>query len=377
MGSRVLVFAEAALAASETFIANHCRSLSRYDHTFVAFERRADEHPDVARTIIAAGGSYLRWQRLLFRLGLDKRVDRLIAQLKPDIIHAHYLMGGAFILPYAQRAGIPLVTTGHGYDVMRRLDLFSSYSMAYRLRRLGLKRHCALTLPVSDYLRRKLVTAGFPENRLQVHYLGIPLESDPPAPVVQSPQRIVYAGRLVENKGIDRVLDAFAIIRNTMPGAELHIAGDGPLRGLVEKSAREIGAITVHGALPHPKILELMAGARVFTMPSREASDGASEGFGLVLIEAQSLGIPVVTSNQTGAAEAVVHGETGLCVNSNNAAALAKAYVQFLGNAEFAARIGEAGYRFVRRNFDINIQTAKLEKIYDDLIAANSIQGID
>jgi glycosyltransferase involved in cell wall biosynthesis len=191
-----------------------------------------------------------------------------------------------------------------------------------------------------------------------------------PAPIIQSPPRIVYAGRLVEKKGIDKVVEAFAIVRKVMPEAELHVAGDGPLRPLVERAAREIGAITVHGAMPNTKLLDLMASARVFTMPSREAADGDSEGFGLVLIEAQSMGVPVVTSNQTGAAEALADGKTGFTTDPTDADALATAYLRFLSNAELAAKMGREAFAYVRENFDIKRQSARLEAIYDDVLEA-------
>lgn len=367
-----MVFTETALALSETFIAAHCRSLERYRYTLVAIEKSGDSHADIARTILVGPGMSARWERLLFRLGINRKMDTLISKLQPDIIHAHYMMGGAFMLPYARRHNIPLVVTGHGYDVTRRLDPASSYGILYAFWRRVLIKSESIVLPVSDYLRGKLIAQGFREQKTRVHYLGIEVQDRPQADVSLSPPRIVYAGRLVEKKGLDKVIEAFAIVRQTLPSAQLHVAGDGPLRGFVEKAAHRIGGITYHGAMSNKDVLALMATARVFTMPSREAANGDSEGFGLVLIEAQSMGIPVVSSNETGTAEALIDGTTGFAVDPRDSKRLAAAYLRLLLDSQLAGSMGQAAYSYVREHFDIRNQTARLEAIYEEQIALSS-----
>lgn len=375
MTQHVMVFAEGALALSETFIAAHCRSLERYRYTLVAVEKTGDSHPDVPRRHLIAPGKPARLERLLFRLGFSRKMDRLIAELKPDLIHAHYMMGGAFILPYAKRAGIPVITTGHGYDVTRRQKMTSGYGALYAMARRGLVKSGELVLPVSDYLRGKLLQQGFAAKAVSTHYLGIAIPPVAPANIAGSPPRIVYAGRLVEKKGLDKVLEAFSIVRRAMPEAELHIAGDGPLREKVQRAVTETGNITYHGALVHSEVMRLMATGRLFTMPSREAEDGDSEGFGLVLIEAQAMGIPVVTSRETGTAESLVDGRTGFAVDPRDAVALASAYLAFLTDTQLASTKGQAAYEFVRHAFDIRQRTRALEEIYDEVVMAGSRGG--
>lgn len=119
-------------------------------------------------------------------------------------------------------------------------------------------------------------------------------------------------------------------------------------------------------------VLALMATARVFTMPSREAANGDSEGFGLVLIEAQSMGIPVVSSNETGTAEALIDGTTGFAVDPRDSKRLAAAYLRLLLDSQLAGSMGQAAYSYVREHFDIRNQTARLEAIYEEQIALSS-----
>jgi glycosyltransferase involved in cell wall biosynthesis len=364
---RVLVFTETALALSETFIADHCRSLSKYDYRLVALHGNHENHSDVPRYFLF-DSKPSRVARLAFRLGHSQQLNMAIEQFKPDLIHAHYLTNGAFLLPYAKRHGIPLVTTAHGHDATRPIRWNSAYDQLYRLQRQRLIEHCDLVLPVSNYLRSKLVVAGFPPDRTRTHYLGIPLQDAPPVSIENNPPRIVFVGRLVAKKGIDMVLAAFAVVQRTRPDAELHIVGDGPLRALVEASASTIGNVTIHGAQQPARTREIMATARLLTLPSRPAVDGDIEGFGLVLIEAQALGTPVVTSNQGGTAEALIDGVTGLAVDPSNETELAAAFLTLLNKPEQARAMGVKAYAFVRENFDIERQTASLERIYDSLL---------
>ena len=365
---RVLVFTETALALSETFIAAHCRALQGYDYTLVALHSSGDNHGDVPRHLIFPHGKPNAVSRLAFRLGLSRRLDDLIATIRPDIIHAHYLTNGAFLAPYAKRHGIPLVVTAHGHDVTRVLRANSAYDQLYRLQRARLIRNAALILPVSNFLREQLLARGFPPSRTRTHYLGIPLTNDPPVNAGNNPPRIVFAGRLVAKKGIDTVLEAFALVLLTRPDAELHIVGDGPLRPLVEARTIQTPRIIIHGAQSPERTQEIMASARLATLPSRPAQDGDVEGFGLVLIEAQALGVPVVTSNTGGTTEALVDGETGLTIDPTSSAELARAFLELIDNPARARSMGLTAHRFVRENFDIRRQSLALEQLYDEVI---------
>jgi len=367
---RVLVFTEKALALSETFIADHCRSLFDYEPVLVALDevQTGLKFDDVPVRYAMEGKSDDMLGRLTFRLGYSPQIDAIFREVRPHIVHAHYLTNGTFILPYAQRHGVPLVVTAHGYDVTRKLKPTSLYDQIFGARKGVLGRRAAIILPVSDYLRDKLLEQDFPSQKLETHYLGIRLGPSRPADVATNPERLVFAGRLVEKKGVDVVLQAFEIVRATLPSAELHLVGDGPLRPMVDAAASRLGGIVAHGAAPHDRVLEIMRSGRVFTMPSREASDGDAEGLGLTLVEAQAMGLPVVTSSETGTRETVIPNVTGLLVAPRDFQGMAEAYVSLLSDSPRCATMGAAARAWVERRFDIGIQTPKLERIYDRFV---------
>jgi glycosyltransferase involved in cell wall biosynthesis len=174
-------------------------------------------------------------------------------------------------------------------------------------------------------------------------------------------------GRLVAKKGLDAVLRAFAMVRSARPDAELHIVGDGPLRRLLPRSGQHSDGVIWHGAQTPDRVRQIMEGARLLTLPSRQVDDGDAEGFGLVLIEAQALGIPVVTSDRGGTLEAVLPGVTGLAVDPTSATALADAFLQLLNDPQRAASMGTSARLWVQENFDIRQQARALERIYDEL----------
>nr|WP_281374437.1 glycosyltransferase [Novosphingobium fluoreni] len=306
--------------------------------------------------------------RLLFRLGYAQQMDAILRKVRPDVIHAHYLTNAAFLLPYARRHRIPLVVTVHGYDATRRLKLFSSYDRILAMRRRAISRHAAAILPVSNYLCDIVRQHGLTGSNVCTHYLGIPLPDTPLVDVNANPQRIVFAGRLVEKKGIDRVIEAFGLIRDRFPMAELHVVGGGPLTPMVEAARDRIGGIVAYGAQPHASLVEIMRSGQIFTMPSREAANGDSEGLGLTLIEAQAAGLPVVTSKQTGTRETCVDGQTGLLVEPNDVRGLAEAFATLLADSGRRALMGRAARLWVEQRFDITRQTAALEILYDKLV---------
>lgn len=364
----VLVFTERVLALSETFIADHCRSLKRFRYVLVGIEKASPElYPDLDIRLIFGDQGPTRVQRALWRFGYCPEMDSLIRDIRPSLIHAHYSMNGAFMLPYAKRHGIPLFVTLHGYDITRKMRPFSLYSWAFMCREPALKRSAAAVLPVSNFLLDIALARGYSLENMKTHYLGIPIPGDRARKeqgVCKAIRRISFVGRLVEKKGIDNVLAAYKLALEFYPDLELHIVGDGPLRELVTAAVSEFSGITWHGALPHHRVIEVLREASVFCMPSRIASDGDAEGFGLVLLEAQSVGVPAITSNVSGTKEAILDGETGILVDPESIEEILQAFVSIFRDSERLMLMSSNAADFVRRRFDIARRTELLEDMY-------------
>jgi len=197
-------------------------------------------------------------------------------------------------------------------------------------------------------------------TRSSVVYSGVETPAESPAPPPPGPPRIVCLGRLVDDKGFDLALAAFARIAASRPAARLVLAGDGPARAALERQASALGLaaqVEFRGWVLPGEVAQVLSEASVVLMPSR------TEGLPGVALESAACGRAVVASRVGGLPEIVVHGETGLLVDLEPAA-IAAALEALLGEPGEAARMGLAAWRRARAVFD----RARCLDAYDELL---------
>lgn len=122
-----------------------------------------------------------------------------------DLIHAHFAIDGLYALKLAQKKGIPLVTTLHGFDVtVSNKDLLASRSPArinYLLHQHKVKSQGDKFICVSDFIARRALQHGFPESKIIQHYIGIDVNKYQPRAKEDDQGIILHVARLVEKKG--------------------------------------------------------------------------------------------------------------------------------------------------------------------------------
>lgn len=154
--------------------------------------------------------------------------------------------------------------------------------------------------------------------------------------------------RLVKRKGQDTLLAAWPAITRAHPDAWLVIVGTGPLEEELRHRAADLRHVVVAGEIDWTELPHAYAALDVFAMPCRTRLLGTDvEGLGIVYLEAQSCGVPVVAGRSGGAPEAVRDGETGVVVDGRDAAAVAGAVTALLSDPDGARRMGAAGRRWV------------------------------
>jgi glycosyltransferase involved in cell wall biosynthesis len=339
-----LVYRAPLFNASETFVRAQAAGLSRYQPLVVGREAKGHVPPALA-------------DRLLFRPAIEA-----LRRYRPTLIHAHFGPDGLSALPLAEALAVPLITSLRGYDVTRtRGALLRSGHWSWLRYALGegrLQRGGTLFLAVSDALRTQAIARGYPATRTRTHYNGVDLARFPAGPGGED--LILFVGRLVEKKGLDMLLRAFAEIRQTRPRTKLVLIGEGPLdpRG---DGVRRLGA------LPHAEVADWMRRATLLAAPSVTARDGDAEGLPNVVVEAGASALPVVGTRHGGIPEAVTDGETGLLVAERDAAGLAAAMSALLGNRSRRDAMGAAARALAEARFDFARQMERLEAIYDEV----------
>ncbi|WP_295888243.1 glycosyltransferase [uncultured Thiohalocapsa sp.] len=189
-----------------------------------------------------------------------------------------------------------------------------------------------------------------------------------PNDVVRWGHRLVTVARLVDQKGIDVLLDAFALVAAEFPGWRLDLVGDGPLRGVLEAQAERLGIagqVTFHGHLSPP--FPVLYAASVFVLSSR------FEGMPNAMLEAMGCGLPVVVNSASpGPLEFVRDGETGLVVPPEDPPALATALRRVMQSKALRKRFGDASLRIAQ-----NLDVATVAAVWQGYIAALGVPLAD
>lgn len=385
---RVAIYRSTLLPLSETFIRDQAKSLVRWQPTLFGDTLLADRLA-VDGVPMHTLGPDNRWGRLHLRadLAAERLVghslsrSRLLRALRPDLVHVHFATDAVILWPSVKRLGLPMLVTLHGYDINTRADWWRAghsgrHMRSYPDRLIAMARHESVHfIAVSQAIRQSALDFGLPAERLSVKHIGVQtgLFAAEDAPPSQRRPEVLFVGRLVEKKGATYLLQAAAQLRERVPGLKLVILGDGPLRGELAAQALALGVNAEFlGAQPHSEVRRQLRTARVLCMPSITASNGDAEGLGMVLLEAQSTGVPVVTSARGGADEGMIDGLTGLAFDERNVDQLAAALETLMRDDARADAMALQAAAFVRERFDIAHCSQALEAHYDEVSAACS-----
>lgn len=303
-----------------------------------------------------------------------------LRKIGASLIHVHFGTNAVDIWPLVRVLKIPLLVTLHGYDITVCRSYWETGRGGWHRRRYPYQLLELADDPnvhfiaVSNAIRMRALDLGIPAHKVTVHHIGVDTDMFRPSsvPVSQRRRRIVFVGRLVEQKGLAYLIRAFVTVQERIPDAELVIIGTGPLRGNLERLARNLNVpARFLGALSNDEVRNEINKAQVLCLPSITTRNGETEGFGIVILEAQACGVPVVTSSYGGAGEGVVNGKTGFSFPEGDESILARRLVTLLANPDELNHFSAAAVEFVRSKFDLNSLTASLEDLYDVRLQAN------
>src|SRR6476660_3660004 len=266
--------------------------------------------------------------------------------------HVHFANRAAHTALFLKEiSGIPFSITAHGQDFMKDLgsdDLLREICAA-----------AEFVAAETDY-SRDLLRQRCPDSAAKIHrvYNGIDLERFPVPRSCDGNHipRIVSVGRLVAFKGFDDLIDACAALARRRIDFVCDIIGDGPLRETLQAKIKQLdlsSRVNLLGSLSQGAVLEKLQAADIFALASTTDTQGATDVFPTVILEAMASAQPVVSTRLAGIPELVVDGETGTLISAGDSTALAQALEQLLRDPDQRLRFGHAGRARIEQHFRI------------------------
>lgn len=352
--------------------------------------------PPVRGTDTERAGGIGNVLQFLFSREARQRMREALEKFKPDLVHLHIYYGQltASILQPLREAGIPIIQTLHEYKLVcathglyangqfcdacqgqhfwqavvkkcnRRSIARSGISMteSYLSNALGARDSVQRFIAVSAFQKNQLVRLGVPENKVTVLYH---FTDNAPFPPARPGEYFLFVGRILTEKGIGVLLDAYARLGKSAP--ILKIVGTGIDRYHWQTQAVESGLadrIEWLGFKTGEELARLYRGCLALINPSL-----LNETFGLTCLEALAQGRPVIASRVGAFPEVITHGVDGLLVEPGSPDALAEAMDQMLGSPERALAMGHCGFAKVNRQFSKKHHYENLYEVYKEMIA--------
>lgn len=269
------------------------------------------------------------------------------------------------------RYGVPYLCYVHGEELNISAH---SRELAWMTRRVL---HGAERVVVNSNNTARLVqqTATLPENRVQVLHPGVDVNRFVPVARDEALRRqfgwehrrvVLTVGRLQARKGHDCLIRALPQIREQIPDVLYVIVGDGQQRAQLESLVDQWelhASVQFRGDVSDDVLIQHYQQCDLFVLPNREVA-GDIEGFGMVLLEAQACGKPVVAGTSGGTAETMQVPQTGRLVACDEPEPLATVIGELLGDPARRREMGAAGRAWTEQHFAWEALTAKARKIF-------------
>ena len=283
---------------------------------------------------------------------------------KVDAFHVHYGSNFNLMEPlfgfYKDKS---VIVSFHGHDASRYFHKNGDNSYENLFERADL-----ITTP-SFTMKNELVKRGCPPKKVHVHRYGVNLtkfkcvlKGDD-----TSNLNLLTVARLVEKKGLEYSLKAVASIYNRKK-IIYRIIGDGPLKGSLRTLAKNLGIenqVIFSGAQTRDDVIKAMSNADIFLLNSITAQDGDMEGVPVSLIEAQVMGLPVVSTYHAGIPELVIDGETGFLTEEKDVSIISERLEKLISNPHLRKAFSDNAKIRTKAEFDIESLNDRLKTHFE------------
>jgi colanic acid/amylovoran biosynthesis glycosyltransferase len=347
-------------------------------HAFAFKRENSDRFPYSSVHLVRR--SKLRWARRIWQkqilrspqLALPAECaafSKLIRTYNISLLHIYFGNNGVFWLPLLRNRTIPMIVSFHGADVAVGFDTSAGQR---RLRQVF--KEADLLLARSRSIEQSLITAGCSQDKIRIQRTGIP-SSEFGYRTRNYPEnggfQLLQACRLIEKKGVEVTLKAYARLSRRWSQSRLVIAGDGPLRKPLEQLAQQLdirSQVEFTGFLTKDELLKRYYESHLFIHPSETTSEGDNEGIPNSLLEAMATGLCSIATRHGGIPEAIKHLHNGILVDERDHEGVYHWMNRLAENWQLATDLGRHAAQTLSREFDSETQIRKLESVYLELI---------
>jgi len=296
-----------------------------------------------------------------------RQTRKLIHQIQPDILHAHYASGYGTLGRLARYR--PYVLSAWGMDVFEFPETSFLHRKLLEANLVSADRICS----TSHMMARQ--TSKYCGKPITVTPFGVDCGKFMPMerPSVDSGEFVIGTVKALEPKyGIEFLIRGFALFSERCGGrrVRLVIAGHGSLKASLQKLTRDlhIDRLTDFvGPIPHQEVPEMLSSFSVFAA----LSVVESESFGVAVVEASACELPVVVTSVGGFPEVVADGITGIIVPPRDPEAAAAAFSTLMEDADMRRKLGAAGRKFVLKNYEWSENAGRMKQLYESILVSN------
>ena len=371
---KVLHICSAFSPLSETFIYDYITELERQgiENHVLTFHRLNEQDRPFDRVYIVRIKHDIVWliQRLIAQLSkgpgryfsIQRRAMRkIIEQVNPDVIHAHFGPMGVLVAPIAKQLKIPLIVSFHGYDASSLIKEKFWVKEYQRLNSI-----VKFVTVVSNDMKLRL--ERFYPNKIKVVHVGKRLADYSFIFDINTIKNFLSVGRLTEKKGYFDLIKAFSSVLQEYPYLSLDIIGDGHLKNELQKfiiTSNTNNRINLLGPVQHERLIEYYMNSDAFILTSKTAPNGDMEGIPTVLIEAQFLGLPVISTKHSGIPEVIPDENHVFLAEEGNIEQIKQCIIRLINTEETELKeIIKRGRLKVENEFNLHIEVKKLINLY-------------
>lgn len=290
-----------------------------------------------------------------------------------DILHVHGLNYHAAVAVLAARwfrrkTVVKLANSGQASDI-HKMRIGQQLPLSRFLLPLALQSDRFVA--TNREIVQELIAAGVPADRITQLPNGVETDSISAKANydLHDTVRLIFVGRLHQQKGLDVLFTAFQQLLKKRPhlNLQLQLLGDGPLREDLLAQAQQLGiASQVEFVGMTEQVFDYLQQADIFILPSR------SEGQSNALLEAMACGLPVIVSDIPANLEVIENEKNGLRFGAGNPDALANTVTLVLDSAELRERLGRAARQTIEIHYSLDSTADRYISLYEDLLSDKS-----